>query len=153
MFALLILSNILSLGLLTGAMMEVAVADIPMFLELSPEAFVTVFDGIGKRKHPYMPAYCIIAIVTALGELFFYRNLWEVLCVVVGIVSILSVAIITEVIVMPLNHKISAWLSGSVEEDISVMRDKWIWVHYLRTTTGFFGFFVVLLPLLAMLRP
>jgi hypothetical protein len=153
MFALLALLNILSAGLLIGAMMEVAVADIPMFLELSPETFVTVFDGIGKRKHPYMPAYTIIAIVTALGELFFYRNFWEVLCVVVGIVGMLFIAIITEVVIMPLNRKISAWLSGSVRENISVMRDKWVWIHYLRTTTGVFGFFMLLLPLLSILRP
>ena len=153
MFMLLVLLNILSVGFFTGAMMEVAVADIPMFLELSPEAFVTIFDGVGKYKHPYMPAYCVIAIVTALGELFFYRNFWEVLCVVIGVVCMLSIAIVTEVVIMPLNRKISAWLSGSVEEDISAMRDKWIWIHYLRTMTGIFGFVVLLLPLTSALRP
>jgi hypothetical protein len=152
MFVLLVLLNILSVGLFTGAMMEVAVADIPMFLELSPEAFVTVFDGVGKYKHPYMPAYCVIAIATALGELFFYRNLWEVLCVVIGVICMLSIAIVTEMVTMPLNRKISAWLSGSVEEDISAMRDKWIWFHYLRTMTGVFGFLVLLLPLTLVVR-
>src|SRR5262249_39647851 len=118
MFALLVLLNILSAGLLTGGMMEVAVAEIPMFLELLPETFVGVHHVIDRHKHPYMPAYTVIAIITALGELWFYRSFWEILCIIIGIVSILSVGLISELVNVPLNRKIHAWSSGSAGEEV-----------------------------------
>jgi hypothetical protein len=154
MFALLVLSNILSAGLLTGAMMEVAVADIPMFLELLPETFIVVHRGIDRHKHPYMPAYTIIAIITALGELWFYRSFWEILCIIVGVICILSVGLISELINVPLNRKMHAWASDSAGEEVLLsMRGKWIRAHYLRTAAGILGFFVLLLPLIVVWKP
>jgi hypothetical protein len=152
MFALLALLNILSTGLLVGAMMEVAIADVPLFLKLPRETFIIVHQGIDRHKHPYMPAYTIITVITALGEVLFYRNFWQVFCLAVGLTSIMSVGIISELINVPLNRKIYAWSSSSTEEDVLVMRDKWIQAHYLRTAAGVLGLIALLLPFLTILN-
>ena len=153
MFTLLALLNILSAGLFIGAIMEVAIADIPLFAELSRETFIIVHRGIDRNKHPFMPAYNVTAVITALGELLFYRTFWEVLCIVVGVVSFLFVGIISETINVPLNRKMHAWSPEAGGEDVLVMRDKWIRAHYLRAAGGVFGFVVMLLPLLSIAKP
>jgi hypothetical protein len=133
-------------------MMEVAVAVIPMFLELSQEYFVIVHRGIDKRKHPYMPFLTAVALLTAIGEIWFSHNLWQTLSILLGIAGIMAVAIISEFINVPLNRKINAWSSDSASGNLLEVRDKWIQAHYLRTICGAVGFVFLLAPVLTVIQ-
>jgi hypothetical protein len=152
MYAILAFLNIAAAGLLFGAMMEVVVADIPLFLELSRDSFIVVHDGIDRRKHPIMPILSVIAIVTSLSELWLYHNSWQMFFSIVGILGIAAVAAISELINVPLNKKIKSSATTSAHGDVFALRTRWIRGHYMRTIAAALSFAAFLIPILLFIQ-
>jgi hypothetical protein len=145
MFSLFAFLNLAASGLLLGGMMEVVIADIPLFLKLAAQPFVEVHHGIDSRKHPYMPLLSAIAVLGALGELWFRHSGVQIVCGIIGIIGIATVAGISELFNVPLNGRIKTWESDPSVGDISRMRQLWIRGHYSRTTAAALAFCAFLL--------
>jgi hypothetical protein len=152
MYTVLAFLNIAAAGLLFGAMIEVAVADIPLFLELPRDSFIVVHDGIDRRKHPIMPVLSVIAVATSLGELWVFHDSWQVIFSVVGIIGIAAVAAISELINVPLNKKIKKCTTTSIYGDVFALRTQWIRGHYLRTIAAALSFAAFLIPILLLIQ-
>ena len=142
----LVLLNIGAVSLLVGGMLEVAIAEIPLFLSLSHENFVHVHGILDNHIDRYMPFTAILAILTAIGELLLSWYSWHSLSLLLGIASLIVVALISQFVNVPLNRKIRVWQPGS-PDSLSCMRTRWIRSHYIRTVLGCIGLVTLVFPL------
>lgn len=151
MYNIIVYLNILIMGLVAGTLTEVALANIPMFLELPPELFVATHRILDKQIDNYMPLLTTAAFVTATGELWFsHQYFWQTASTLLGIAGIIALALISHLVNVPLNRKFRSWSSDSLDDNILEMKAKWIRSHRLRTIAGLVAFVSLLVPVLKL---
>jgi len=130
-----------AIGLLAGGLLLVSVSTIPLFVALPPEQFVFVHKTLDRHMHPYMPSLSGVALVTMLFELWLSRHPWQTVGIIIGIGCIIAIVAISELINVPINHKIAHWTPGLSDEHLQNWKNMWYRGHYLRTIVAVIGLF------------
>ncbi len=146
MYHLLILVNYITLGLLVGGLFFVNMAIVPTFKALSTGRYAEFHHILDRYSDPYMPILTFSTALLAIGELWFAQPVWQIVSRVIGIVCILSVALISILVHGPLNRRIRTWQPDRQIEHLPEMRARWAAGHHLRTVLAFIGLVALLLP-------
>lgn len=147
MYDTLILLDFITLGLLVGGLFFVNMAVVPTFAMLSTGRYAEFHHVLDRYSDPYMPILTFSTALLAIGELWFTQSLWQLVSRLIGIVCIVSVALISILIHGPLNRRIRTWRPDIELEQLSEIRSKWIAGHRVRTVIAFIGFVALVLPI------
>ena len=146
MYALLEIVNFVTLVLLVGGLFYVHVAVAPTFVALKTDSYAEVHHVIDRYSDPYMPILTFSTALLAIGELWFTQSSWQLLSRGIGIVCIVSVALISIRIHGPINRRIRTWEPGKQLEHLDDLRARWVAGHRFRTVLAFIGLIALLLP-------
>ncbi|GHO65450.1 hypothetical protein KSC_043420 [Ktedonobacter sp. SOSP1-52] len=148
-YALLFL-NLASAGLVTGGVMVMAAAYNPLLADLSQQETLTVHRGIGRYIDRWQPKLAILAILSGLVELWFSQQLWQTVCILLGVAGIFALSTISRSVSVPLSRKIVAWTPAAGEAHLVGMKTQWIRVHNVRAACGLFGFLFFIVSILQL---
>ncbi len=148
LYHVLILLNAFATSLLVGGMVEVALADVPVFLALPNERFVEVHRILDSHIDRYMPALTFAAVLSALVALFLPGGHGQTASESVGLVGLLGVIGISQFFSVPLNRRIRSWNEAS-SENIQALKWRWIFFHRFRTILGCCSLLCFLISLVA----
>jgi predicted Kef-type K+ transport protein len=143
----LILLDFITLGLLVGGLFFVNMAVVPTFTMLSTGRYAEFHHVLDQYSDPYMPILTFSTALLAIGELWFTQSPWQLVSRLIGIVCIVSVALISILIHGPLNRRIRTWRPDIELEQLSEIRSKWVAGHRVRTVIAFIGFVALVLPI------
>ena len=148
-FQILLFLNIATAGLVTGGAMVMAAAYTPLLADLPQRETIMIHQGMGRYIDRYQPKMAWAALATGIVELGFSQNIWQTLCVALGILGIVGLIAISITTSIPLAKKIVAW-TPSAPKSLEQLKKRWIQVHYMRSTSGLLGFlfFIIALVLL-----
>lgn len=147
MYHLLILVNSITLGLLVGGLFFVNMAIVPTFKALSTGSYAEFHHVLDRYSDPYMPILTFSTALLAIGELWFAQPAWQIVSRLIGIVCILSVALISILVHGPVNRRIRTWRPDRQIEQLPEMRSRWVAGHHVRTALAFIGLVALLLPI------
>lgn len=148
-YKILVFFNLIIMGLDIGNLMAVAGAMVPLFLQLSTKDWVKTHIILDRYIDRYMPILTATVFLTAAGELIVnHQHFWQSAFIVIGLVGTAGLALISETVNVPINHKIAAWTFESPEEVLLKMRVKWIRFHWLRSTSALIAFSALIISVL-----
>ncbi|BCL84221.1 DUF1772 domain-containing protein [Ktedonobacteria bacterium brp13] len=147
MYYTLIILNFSTLCLLVGGLFFVNMAVVPTFTTLSTDRYAEFHHVLDHYSDPYMPILTFSTALLAIGELWFTHSSWQLISRLIGIVCILSVAVISILIHGPLNRRLRTWQPDKQLEHLSELRAKWIAGHRIRTVIAFIGLVALTLPI------
>lgn len=147
MYYTLVLLNSVTLGLLVGGLFFVNMAVVPTFTALSTNRYAEFHHVLDRFSDPYMPILTFSTALLAAVELWFTHSPWQFTSRCIGVLCIVSVALISIRIHGPLNQRIRTWKPDNQLEHLSELRAKWISGHRLRTAIAFIGLIALLLPI------
>ncbi|HLI71549.1 MAG TPA: DUF1772 domain-containing protein [Ktedonobacteraceae bacterium] len=145
-YHILILVDFIVLSLLVGGLFFVNMAVAPTFTALSTSRYAEFHHVLDRYSDPYMPVLTFSTALLALGELWFTQPAWQIVSRLIGIVCILSVAVISILVHGPLNRRIRAWQPDNQMEHLHEIRARWVAGHHVRTVLAFIGLLALLLP-------
>ncbi|MHB8595578.1 MAG: anthrone oxygenase family protein [Ktedonobacteraceae bacterium] len=146
MYSTLILLNFITLGLLVGGLFFVNIAVAPTFTALSTGRYAEFHHVLDRYSDPYMPILTFSTALLAIGELWFTPSPWQFVSRLIGVVCIVSVALISILVHGPLNRRIRTWQPDRQIEHLSEIRARWVAAHRVRTIIAFVGLIALLLP-------
>lgn len=147
MYSLLVIANFITLGLLVGGLFFVNMAVVPTFTALNTGRYAEFHHVLDRYSDPYMPILTFSTALLGLGVLFFTHSPWQVLSRLIGVICIVSVAVISMRVHGPVNRRIRTWQpDGQPIENLSALRTRWIIGHRVRTAIAFVGLIALLLP-------
>lgn len=125
-----------TIGLLAGGLLLVSVSLIPLFVTLPPEQFVFTHKTLDRHMHPYMPSLSALALVMMLAELWLGLQLRQLVGTLIAIGCIVIVALISELINVPLNRKIAHWSPAIPDNQLQHWKRMWYLGHHLVLVAG-----------------
>ncbi len=145
MYYVLVFLQLVTTGLYVGGLFVVNVAVVPTFATLSPDRYAETHQLLDRYSDPYMPILGFLATLTAIGELWFSHS-WQIGYRLVGLAGLIAIIVISIRIHGPLNRHIRAWKPGSVDEQLTAVRARWIGGHRIRTVIAAICLVSLLLP-------
>ncbi len=134
----LITSAVATTGLLSGAMMAIALQQ-QTAQKLVADCWAdrqNLSDQLFRKVMPPTFVFTLLSSGSALAFLHDASRLW----MAAAVVASLLVVAITGALEVPINNKVSKWTSGNIPNDWQQLRDGWLQKHWWRTWCGVAAF-------------
>ena len=137
-------SNVVMAGVLAGIIIGIWIGFNPMSYSFS--TYLEHQQGAIKALNTLMPLLGIITIALTLISAFLQRLDKPVLVMLLtASILLITSGLITRFGNQPLNAIVMTWNSTEVPPNWTELRDKWWWLHKIRSFTSLFSFFLIVL--------
>jgi uncharacterized membrane protein len=106
---------------------------------LPSQCWVLRFQLENRLYTKTMPPSLILPLIGLLVSASLARGSVRLLFAVAATLTVI-VLIITMALEVPINSEIASWTAGAAPDGWTDLRDRWLWIHLVRTVVGMLAF-------------